>query len=67
MGPHHEKKIKHLIYPTLTFSALTTRLFSNLKQRVTTGGPTKICLGWEVRDPCPLAHESSCEKGTGMT
>ncbi len=27
MGPHHEKKIKRLIYPTLTFSALTTRLF----------------------------------------
>ncbi len=26
MGPHHEKKIKPLIYPTLTFSALTTRL-----------------------------------------
>ncbi len=26
MGPHHEKKIKRLIYPTLTFSALTTRL-----------------------------------------
>ncbi len=26
MGPHHEKKIKRLIYPTLTFSTLTTRL-----------------------------------------
>ncbi len=26
MGPHHEKKTKRLIYPTLTFSALTTRL-----------------------------------------
>ncbi len=26
MGPHPEKKIKRLIYPTLTFSALTTRL-----------------------------------------
>ncbi len=26
MGPHHEKIIKRLIYPTLTFSALTTRL-----------------------------------------
>ncbi len=26
MGPNHEKKIKPLIYPTLIFSALTTRL-----------------------------------------
>ena len=27
MGPHHEKKIiKRLIYPTLTFLNLTTRL-----------------------------------------
>ncbi len=26
MGPYHEKKLKRLIYPTLTFSALTTRL-----------------------------------------
>ncbi len=27
MGPYHEKIIKRLIYPTLTFSALTTRLY----------------------------------------
>ncbi len=29
MGPYLEKKIKRLIYPTLTFSALTTRLKEN--------------------------------------
>ncbi len=28
MGPHHEKTINRLIYPTLIFSALTTRLWS---------------------------------------
>ncbi len=26
MGPHHENKIKRLIYPTLIFWTLTTRL-----------------------------------------
>ncbi len=34
MGPHHEKKIKRLIYPTLTFSALTTRLLGHVSQHL---------------------------------
>ena len=28
MGPHHEKKLERLIYPTLIFLTLTTRLCS---------------------------------------
>ncbi len=40
MGPHHEKKIKRLIYPTLTFSALTTRLY----------GPSHSCLRISIQE-----------------
>ncbi len=31
MGPNHEKKIYRLIYPTLTFSTLTTRLYIHVQ------------------------------------
>ncbi len=42
MGPHHDKKIKCLIYPTLTFSALTTRLLGNVHLLLEGGGGSKV-------------------------